>query len=356
VRDKANGLHAFFDLAGGKVVSAGRCNPTLQVSEGEAAEAGDRNRAGYYPNGTNDPTKKLGMLAPPMNLLRAVMAVLMAGARAVGCGFTGGQDLTLGYLGWDENVAVSSLTKVLLQEELGYESVELRLADDVKPVYEMVASGEADAFQDTWMPNQEKILDDVQADVELLDPWFVGATKTSIATPSYMKVASIAELNDTHAEHIIGIEPGSPFMNKLTGSVIPEYDLEQQLIAADTPAMLAEVEKRYRTREYFAFVAWSPHWMNEVYDFDYLEDPKGALGDLREGSDVSTIVRKDLAEKDPTAYAFMDRLELTGEQVETLEIEINQAGDRLGGARTWLRANQAVIEPWVEAAKDTQEG
>ncbi len=121
----------------------------MQVSEGEAAEAGDRNRAGYYPNGTNDPTKKRGMLAPPMNLLRAVMAVLMAGALAVGCGFTGGQDLTLGYLGWDENVAVSSLTKVLLQEELGYESVELRLADDVKPVYEMVASGEADAFQDT---------------------------------------------------------------------------------------------------------------------------------------------------------------------------------------------------------------
>ena len=70
---------------------------------------------------------------------------------------------------------------------------------------------------------------------------------------------------------------------------------------------------------------------------------------------MSTIVREGLAEKDPTAYAFMDRLELTGEQVETLEIEINQAGDRLEGARTWLRANQAVIEPWVEAAKDTQE-
>ncbi|HEY0127869.1 MAG TPA: glycine betaine ABC transporter substrate-binding protein, partial [Rubrobacteraceae bacterium] len=166
---------------------------------------------------------------------------------------------------------------------------------------------------------------------------------------------SIAELNDTKDEHIIGIEPGSPFMNKLTGSVIPEYDLEQQLIAADTPAMLAEVEKRYRTREYFAFVAWSPHWMNEVYDFDYLEDPKGALVDLREGSDVSTIVGEGLAEKDPVAYAFMDRLELTGEEVETLEIEINQAGDRVEGAKTWLRANRAVVEPWVEAAKDAQE-
>ncbi len=328
----------------------------LQASEGDAAEAGDSNGAGYNPNGTNDPTKRFGMLAPPLILLRAATAVLLACGLAVGCGFAGGPDLRLGYLEWDENVAVSSLTKVLLQEELGYENVELKLADDVKPVYEMVASGEADAFQDTWMPNQEKLLRSVQADVELLDPWFEGKTQTSIATPSYMNVSSIAELNETQAEHIIGIEPGSPFMDKLTSSVIPKYDLEQRLVAADTPAMLAEVEKRYRTRENFAFVAWTPHWMNEAYDFDYLQDPKGALGGFREGSDVSTIVREGFAEKDPTAYAFMDRLELTGEQVNSLEIEINEAGDPVEGARTWLRTNGEVVEPWVEAAKNAQEG
>ena len=171
-----------------------------------------------------------------------------------------------------------------------------------------------------------------------------------------MNVSSIAELNETQAEHIIGIGPGSPFMDKLTGLVIPRYDLEQQLVAADTPTMLAEVEKRYRTRENFAFVAWTPHWMNEVYDFDYLEDPKGALGGLREGSDVSTIVCEGFAEQDPMAYAFMDRLELTGDQVNSLEIEINEAGDPVEGARTWLRTNREVVKPWVEAAKNAQEG
>jgi glycine betaine/proline transport system substrate-binding protein len=36
--------------------------------------------------------------------------------------------------------------------------------------------------------------------------------------------------------------------------------------------MLAEVENRYDNREDFAFVAWSPHWMNQRYDFKYLED------------------------------------------------------------------------------------
>jgi glycine betaine/proline transport system substrate-binding protein len=329
----------------------------LQASEGEAAEAGDSNGAGYNPNGINDPTKRFGMLAPPLTLLRTAIAGLMAGVLAEGCGFAGGSDLTLGYLEWDENRAVSGLTKVLLQEELGYDSVELRLADDeAKTVYEMVGSGEADAFQDTWLTNQEKFLSSVRDDVELLDPWFEGTTKTSIATPSYMNVSSIAELNDTQTEHIIGVEPGSPFMDKITGAVIPKYDLDQQVIAADTPDMLPEVEKRYRTRENLTFVAWSPHWMNEVYDFDYLEEPRGALGDLTEGSDVSTIVREGFAEEDPTAYAFMNRLELTGEQVNALEKVINEAGDPVEGAGIWLKTNRAVVEPWVEAAKNAQEG
>jgi glycine betaine/proline transport system substrate-binding protein len=96
--------------------------------------------------------------------------------------------------------------------------------------------------------------------------------------------------------------------------------------------------------------------MNEAYDFDYLENPKGALGGLREGSDVSTIVREGFAEEDPTAYAFMYRLKLTGDRVNALETEINEAGDPVEGARTWLRTNREVVKPWVEAAKNAQEG
>jgi glycine betaine/proline transport system substrate-binding protein len=62
-----------------------------------------------------------------------LLLILTVGVLAVGCGglgaVSGGKELTLGYIGWDENVAVSTLTKVLLEEELGYEKVELQLAD-----------------------------------------------------------------------------------------------------------------------------------------------------------------------------------------------------------------------------------
>src|SRR5215218_7146060 len=88
--------------------------------------------------------------------LPILLLVLAVVASTAGCGglgaVSGGKELTLGYIEWDENVAVSTLTKVLLEEERGYDKVELQLAD-LGPVFRGVADGELDAFQDVWMPN-----------------------------------------------------------------------------------------------------------------------------------------------------------------------------------------------------------
>ncbi len=57
--------------------------------------------------------------------LAAIIALVVLGALTLtGCGSFGQSNrLILGNIGWDENVAVSNLTKVLLQDELDYESV-----------------------------------------------------------------------------------------------------------------------------------------------------------------------------------------------------------------------------------------
>ncbi len=142
------------------------------------------------------------------------------------------------------------------------------------------------------------------------------------------------------------------------GGVIPAYGLDQKLVEGPTAGMLAEVEKRYRAREAFAFVAWEPHWMNEAYDLDYLEDPKGALGNLTEPSDVSTLVREGLAEDDPTAYAFLEALSLDEGQINDLEAEIIATGsaDPEEGVRNWLEDHRSIVEPWVTVAREAQEG
>jgi glycine betaine/proline transport system substrate-binding protein len=287
----------------------------------------------------------------------AIILVLVLGSLTLtGCGGIGQNNnrLLLANIGWDENVAVSNLTKVLLEDELGYESVEIRTRDDLDATYRDVASGEVDAFQDVWLPNQKALLDQVAEDVEHLEPWFLGKTKQGMAVPAYMDVRSIDQLNDTDAQFIFGIEPSSVMMHWVGGEVVPAYGLKQKLVAAPTAGMLDEVERLYTFRDEFVFLAWSPHWMNQRFDIRYLKDPKDAMGPTNDPAECSTIVRGGLREEDPVAYAFIDALELTDEQINDLESVINDEDDPLEGARRWASENREVVRPWIEAARNVR--
>jgi glycine betaine/proline transport system substrate-binding protein len=288
-------------------------------------------------------------------LLAAILALVLGAGFLSGCGGLGqNRELVLANIGWDENVAVSNLTKVILEDELGYERVAIDTSDKLGATYGGVASGELDAFQDVWLPNQEELLDGVAEDVEHLDPWFLGQTKQGMAVPAYMDVRSIDQLNGTDVKLIYGIEDSSVIMHQVGGRVIPAYGLKQLLVTAPTAGMLDEVGRLYATREDFVFLAWSPHWMNQRYDIRYLEDPKDALGPTNDPAECSTIVSGDLREDDPVAYAFMDALELTEEQIESLETSINEEGSSLAGARRWVSDNREVVRPWIEAARDAR--
>jgi glycine betaine/proline transport system substrate-binding protein len=136
--------------------------------------------------------------------------------------------------------------------------------------------------------------------------------------------------------------------------VMSAYGLKQKLVAAPTAGMLAEVEHLYSFREEFIFLAWSPHWMNQRFDIRYLEDPKDAMGPTNDPAKCSTIVRRDLREDDPVAYAFMEALELTEEQINDLETVINKEDDPLAGARRWASENREVVLPWIETARSAR--
>src|SRR5829696_8947032 len=225
-----------------------------------------------------------------LGLLLAVVTL------TAGCGGgDSGKTLDIADIGWTENTAIAGLTKILLEEELGYEEVSLHTSE-LDLVYDSGANGDRDAFQDVWLPNQRDLLSGVEDDVELLEFWYQGQTNQGIGVPSYMDTVSLDQLNESDADLILGIEPSSVVMQKVADEVIPPYDLKQDLVEASTEGMLDEVEDRYENGEEFAFIAWSPHWMNQRYDFRYLEDPKDALGELNDPAQVSMIVNKDLPE------------------------------------------------------------
>lgn len=292
-------------------------------------------------------------------LLALVVAVVVAGCGGAQSGGSSGDNssktLALGNIGWTENIAINGLTKVIMEEDLGYQEVELQTLD-LGLVFEGVAGGDVDAFQDVWMPNHEQLLAKVDNDVEHLDPWYQGETAFGLAVPSYMKdVNSIADLNQSGADRIIGIEPGAILVQKTEEDVIPAYNLDLELEASSTAAMLSEVSRLYPDKEPFVFMGWSPHWMNTRYDFKYLEDPKNAQGNLDEPAKISSIVNEDLESDDPVAYAFFNEISLTEDDLNSLEQEILQADDdAVEGATAWLEQNRDKVQPAIDAAKQAQ--
>jgi glycine betaine/proline transport system substrate-binding protein len=290
--------------------------------------------------------------------LLAVILAVVVGAIAAGCGGSSpeSRELNLGVAtGWDENQVIANLTKQLLEEELGYG--EVRLTElELGPVFEGVGSGDLDAFQDMWLPNHQAQLDAVENDVVQLSPWYQGQTEFGIGVPTYMtNVNTIPDLNNTDLTQILGIEPGAVISERIPDSVIPTYDLNQEYVESSTAGMLSEVERLYNDQEEFAFVPWRPHWMNARYDFKFLEDPEDALQDLNDGATISSIVNEDLPDEDPVAYAFMENLKLTEEQVN--EIENINPQDYAAAVSTWLEDenNRNSLQPAIDAARDAQE-
>jgi glycine betaine/proline transport system substrate-binding protein len=292
--------------------------------------------------------------------LRTLLLVLVVGTLAAGCSglgaLSGGKQLALGYIDWDENVAVSTLTKVLLEEKLGYK-VELQRSDEavLKQVYKGVAEGELDAFQDVWIPNQKEYLRKVENEVDHLDPWFEGKTEQGIAVPYYMDVRSLSKLDHAGTNMINGIEPGSAPMPQIEDKVIPGYHLRMKLVESSTSAMLSELDRAYRMREPIVFFGWSPHWMNTRYDIRYLKDPSDLQGRFNDSAEISSIVKENLSEDDPVAYEFIKSISLSKEQINQMEIDINETGDPEAGVKAWLEDNRSVVQPWIQAAKKARE-
>jgi glycine betaine/proline transport system substrate-binding protein len=317
---------------------------------------------------------KVGSTKMVKRSLVLVLAVAVAVFVVAGCGGGGGsaesenKTLTLGDIGWTESVAVTNLTKVVLEEDFGYQEVELKTLD-VGLLFEGVAGGDLNAFMDVWIPNHTQLLAEVEDDVEHLEPWYEGQTTFGLAVPSYMEgVNSIADLNESGAERIIGIEPGAVISEKIEENVIPDYNLTLEHEPSSTAAMLAEVERLYQDKEPFVFPPWCPNPMcGKVtgtfgardfpgkFDFRYLEDPKNSQGNLDEPAKISAIVNEDLADDEPVAYAFINNLRLSDKELVALEDEIAAADDNAAkGVQSWLKDNRDVVQPAIDAAKKAQ--
>lgn len=284
----------------------------------------------------NKRCSRLGQFASVLAAIGLIITACSGGSQSQQQG-----ELTIGYIPWDEDVAVTYLWKDLLEQQ-GY-AVKLQLLE-VGPLFAGVARGDLDLFYDVWLPTTHKSYWDQYGDkVETLVEWYNDAS-LEWTVPSYVdNVNSIADLKGKAGEFdgsIIGIEAGAGLTEASKNKVIPEYGIEGEytLKTSSTPAMLEELKRSIDAKEPIVVTLWHPHWAYSAYELKDLEDPKGALGGTET---ISVIGRAGFSDDFPEVAKWIKNFSMTDQQLASLENEIRLTGtgNEAKGVDAWLQNN-----------------
>ncbi|HBP66537.1 MAG TPA: glycine/betaine ABC transporter [Desulfosporosinus sp.] len=287
-------------------------------------------------------------------LVGAMVSLLAIGLLA-GCGSTTPkQDATkpsenktvnIGYVNWAEDVAVSNIWKVLLEEK-GYQ-VNLKSLE-VAPLYVGLNKGDLDVFMDAWLPTTHKTYWEKYKDkLDDYGVWYKGEAKMGLVVPNYVDLKSIEDLKakkDLFAGKITGIDPGAGIM-KATKKANEDYGLGYEVVQSSETAMLSTLDKAYRDKKPIAITGWSPHWMFAKYDLKYLEDPKKAFGEAEE---IHTLANKEFTQKNPEVAKMLKAFKLEDKQIAHLESLINEGMTPDVAAKKWILDNRALADSWMK--------
>lgn len=313
----------------------------------------------YHPS-----VRRFGTRTVLMLVLAALIA--LSGALLIGCTQPGGTDadstpaapgegdrskpIRIGWIPWDEDVAITFLWKELLEEE-GY-TVELTQLE-AGPTFGGLAAGDLDVYMDAWLPVTHEDYWATYGDkLEKIGTWNANGLLTW-AVPDYVDIESIEDLNGREAEfggRVIGIEPGAGLTRMSLENVIPGYELDgYELVEGSTPAMLAELDRATRAQEPIVVTLWRPHWAYAAFNMKDLADPQGALGEAEE---MAVIARKGFSAEQPEVAKWLTDFKLSDDQIAGLtQVVISEfgAGEEEAAVKEWLSDpdNRALADGWL---------
>jgi glycine betaine/proline transport system substrate-binding protein len=257
--------------------------------------------------------------------------------------------------GWTDITSTNSVATVLL-EGLGYKA-------DVKTMsvpigYEALKNKETDVFLGNWMPAQQKFRDDLDKNkaADVLVKNLTGA-KFTLAVPNYVAdegvktFADLAKHADKFESKIYGIEPGAPAnqnIEKIIGDKTFGLD-GWKLVESGEQAMLAQVDRAARSKQWVVFLAWAPHPMNTKFDLTYLSGGDDYFGPNFGGAEVYTLARTNWAKECPNAAKFFTNLVFDVKTENELMGKILDDGQEgTDAAKDWIKANPGKLDVWLK--------
>ncbi|HET8604643.1 MAG TPA: glycine betaine ABC transporter substrate-binding protein [Marmoricola sp.] len=286
-----------------------------------------------------------------LRLGSAVLAMVALLATLAGCasgnseqgntgGSAGGKQLTIGYINWDEDVAVTHLWQKVLQDK-GYD-VQIQQVSDAGPTFVGLDQGDLDLFFDAWLPSTHKTYwDKYGKDLTDITTWYDKAPLT-IALPKYVNIDSMAQLKAHASEFgktIVGIEPGAGLTRVTKTSMMPKYGLQDwTLKTSSTPAMLATLKKDIAAKKPVVVTLWRPHWAYTAFPIKDLQDPKGAMG---KPDSIHAVGTGSFADDFPKVDAMVKRFHMSDQQLGSLEeaVLVKNKDNPEKGVEQWLKAN-----------------
>lgn len=259
------------------------------------------------------------------------------------------ETIDIGQISWAENIAVTNMWKVILEEE-GYD-VEFHLLD-MGTQMAALADDELDVNLEFWLPVQDKnYLEQYQEQIDFSEEVWYDNAKVGLVVPAYMEdINSIEDLNENKElfeSQITGFDPGAGTMDT-TEEMIAEYELDFELVPSSEPAMLTAIEEAIREETPIVAPLWNPHRVFSEMDLKYLDDPKNMFGETEK---IHHAKRLGFADDFPEVNQWLKNWKMDDDSIGELMsyvAEAEEAGEEpIVGAEKWVEENQDLINEWL---------
>ncbi|SES91198.1 glycine betaine/proline transport system substrate-binding protein [Oceanobacillus limi] len=258
--------------------------------------------------------------------------------------------IDMGQISWAENIAVTNMWKVILEEQ-GYD-VEFHLLE-MGTQMEALANDELDINVEIWLPVQDaEYVQQYEDKINFSEETWYDNAKVGLVVPSFMEeINSIEDLNDHKEEldgQITGFDPGAGTM-LVVQDVIEEYDLDYELLPSSEPAMLEELEKAIDKEEPIIVPLWNPHRVFSSMDLKYLEDPQKMFGEVEK---IHHATRLGFSDDYPEVSEWVKNWKMGDEAIGDLMSYVKEAEDEgkeaIDGAEKWVEDNQDLVDEWIQ--------
>jgi glycine betaine/proline transport system substrate-binding protein len=261
------------------------------------------------------------------------------------------------YVPWTCVTVKTEVAEYIL-DTLGYDATSMMLS--VPIAYQGLATGDADIFLGNWMPTMSGIANPhfESGKVTQMNPIMENA-KYTLAVPRYAyegglrHFEDIARFADKLDHRIYGIEEGNDG-NEVIEIMINEnmFNLgDFDLIPSSETGMLSQVRSYARNEEWIVFLGWSPHWMNNVIDMEYLKgSDERTFGENDGTATVYINIRSGFEQEQPNVIKFLENFKVPIDMINTAMTMLNEDNnlEELEAGLTWLRQNPEVYRGWME--------